>query len=166
MSETVLAVEDLSAHYGQVMALEPLALSVAQGQVVTVIGANGAGKSTLLNALMGMLPQRGYSRGRIQFQGRDIQDRDIEHRVGLGMTLVPEQRELFASMSVHDNLLLGAFRLHRRGVRDWRNTLDEVYELFPRLREREKQTAATLSGGERQMLAIGRALMARPGLLM
>ncbi|WP_345795795.1 ABC transporter ATP-binding protein [Castellaniella sp. MT123] len=164
--ETLLSVQGLSAQYGKVAALDPLDLTVGRGQIVTVIGANGAGKSTLLNALMGALPQRGHSHGKILFQGQAIQDWDIERRVGLGLTLVPERRELFASMSVHDNLLLGGFRLYRAGVRGWQDTLDEVYTLFPRLRERADQAAGTLSGGERQMLAVGRALMARPSLLM
>ncbi|WP_066458965.1 ABC transporter ATP-binding protein [Castellaniella caeni] len=164
--DTLLALRGLSASYGKVAALDPLDLTVERGQIVTVIGANGAGKSTLLNAIMGALPNRGHSRGHILFQGRDIQGWDIERRVGEGLTLVPERRELFASMSVHDNLLLGGFRLHRAGVRGWRDTLDEVYALFPRLRERAAQLAGTLSGGERQMLAVGRALMARPALLM
>ncbi|MGB6007545.1 ABC transporter ATP-binding protein [Castellaniella sp.] len=164
--DVVLSVQGLSAHYGKVAALDPLDLTVGQGRIVTVIGANGAGKSTLLNALMGALPQRGHSQGRVLFQGQAIQDWDIERRVGLGLTLVPERRELFASMSVHDNLLLGGFRLYRAGVRGWRDTLDQVYALFPRLRERADQAAGTLSGGERQMLAVGRALMARPSLLM
>src|SRR5690606_6954571 len=100
------------------------------------------------------------------FQDSEVQGWDIERRVGLGLSLVPERRELFASMSVRDNLLLGGFRLYRAGVRGWRDTLDEVYALFPRLKERSGQAAGTLSGGERQMLALGRALMARPALLM
>jgi len=165
-SETLLSVKHLSAHYGKVAALSPLDLRVDRGQIVTVIGANGAGKSTLLNAIMGALPQRGHSQGAILFQGQNIQGWDIERRVEQGLSLVPERRELFASMSVRDNLLLGGFRLYRAGVRGWRDTLDQVYTLFPRLRERAAQIAGTLSGGERQMLAVGRALMARPSLLM
>ncbi|MFT0534082.1 ABC transporter ATP-binding protein [Castellaniella hirudinis] len=164
--EALLTVQGLSAQYGKVAALDPLDLVVGRGQIVTVIGANGAGKSTLLNALMGALPQRGHSQGRVLFQGQAIQDWDIERRVGLGLSLVPEKRELFASMSVHDNLLLGGFRLYRAGQRGWQNTLDQVFDLFPRLRERARQAAGTLSGGERQMLAVGRALMAQPSLLM
>ncbi|MGB6154311.1 ABC transporter ATP-binding protein [Castellaniella sp.] len=163
---SILQVTGLTVQYGKVAALDPTDLQVGKGQIVTVIGANGAGKSTLLNALMGALPPRGQSHGSILFQGQAVQGWDIEQRVGLGLTLVPERRELFASMSVHDNLLLGGFRLHRAGVRGWRDTLDDVYALFPRLRERAGQAAGTLSGGERQMLALGRALMARPSLLM
>jgi branched-chain amino acid transport system ATP-binding protein len=165
-SESLLSVQGLSAQYGKVAALGPLDLRVERGQIVTVIGANGAGKSTLLNAIMGALPQRGHSRGAILFQGRDLQGWDIERRVEQGLSLVPERRELFASMSVRDNLLLGGFRLYRAGVKGWRDTLAEVYALFPRLQERADQAAGTLSGGERQMLAVGRALMARPALLM
>ncbi|HEX7387274.1 MAG TPA: ABC transporter ATP-binding protein [Castellaniella sp.] len=164
--DVLLSVQALSAHYGNVLALSPLNLEVQRGQIVTVIGANGAGKSTLLNAIMGALPQRGHSRGAVLFQGQDVQGWDIERRVGRGMSLVPERRELFASMSVRDNLLLGGFRLYRAGVKGWRDTLTEVYALFPRLKERAEQAAGTLSGGERQMLAVGRALMARPALLM
>ena len=162
----LLAVRGLSAHYGKVAALDPIDLTVGRGEIVTVIGANGAGKSTLLGAIMGALPARGHSRGSILFQGEEVQGWDIERRVGQGLSLVPERRELFASMPVRDNLLLGGFRLHRSGVRGWRDTLDEVYALFPRLKERAAQAAGTLSGGERQMLALGRALMARPALLM
>jgi len=164
--QPVLSVRGLSAHYGKVAALDPVDLTVGRGQIVTVIGANGAGKSTLLGAIMGALPKRGHSSGEIFFNGEAVQGRDIEDRVALGMSLVPERRELFASMTVRENLLLGGFRLYRAGVADWRATLDEVYALFPRLRERATQAAGTLSGGERQMLAVGRALMARPALLM
>src|SRR5690606_1049221 len=124
------------------------------------------GKSTLLNAIMGALPSGGRSRGAVDFLGHAVHDWPIERKVAHGMTLVPERRELFGSMSVEDNLLLGGFRLYRGGVRDWRDTLEQVFELFPRLRERARQQAGTLSGGERQMLAVGRALMARPRLLM
>ncbi len=167
MMDELLAVRGLSARYGRVAALDALDLRVRQGQIVTVIGTNGAGKSTLLNAIMGALPRNGHSDGVISFKGQDIQDLGMEHRVGLGLSLVPERRELFGSMSVRENLLLGGYRLYSGHVRGWRDTLEgTVYALFPRLRERAGQAAATLSGGERQMLAIGRALMARPSLLM
>lgn len=162
----VLAVDGLSAHYGKVAALAPVAIRVARGQIVTVIGGNGAGKSTLLNAIMGALPTGGRSQGSVVYLGQGVQDWEIERRVGQGMSLVPERRELFGSMSVEDNLLLGGFRLYRAGVAGWRDMLDEVYALFPRLKERRAQQAGTLSGGERQMLAVGRALMAQPRLLM
>lgn len=162
----VLAVRSLSVDYGKVAALDGLSIRVGPGQIVTVIGGNGAGKSTLLNAIMGALPSGGRSRGAVDFLGHAVHDWPIERKVAHGMTLVPERRELFGSMSVEDNLLLGGFRLYRGGVRDWRDTLEQVFQLFPRLRERARQQAGTLSGGERQMLAVGRALMARPRLLM
>jgi len=127
-----------------------------------VIGPNGAGKSTLLNAVMGVLP----SKGAIRFEGAALGARGIEARVQAGMSLVPEKRELFATMSVEDNLRLGAFRFRRQGRAAATAGLDTVFTLFPRLRERSRQAAGTLSGGERQMLAMGRALMARPRLLM
>jgi len=127
-----------------------------------VIGPNGAGKSTLLNALMGALP----SRGRLDYGGKPVMLRSLEERVMLGMALVPETRALFGTMSVEDNLLLGAWRQFRLGAKDSSKALGEVYMLFPRLRERRAQLAGTLSGGERQMLAVGRALMGRPALLM
>jgi branched-chain amino acid transport system ATP-binding protein len=160
---TILKVEDLCVAYGKVEAVQKVSLDVAEGAIVTVIGPNGAGKTTLLNAVMGLLP----SRGRIDYKGEDITRRSIEARVADGLCLVPEKRELFGPMSVADNLLLGAYAWRRSGGGAERQTvLDEVYALFPRLKERRKQRAATLSGGERQMLAIGRALMSRPKLLM
>ena len=132
------------------------------GKIVTVIGPNGAGKTTMLSAIMGLLP----SRGEIEFQGEVQRDIEVEHLVAMGMTLVPEKRELFGEMSVEDNLLLGAFMRYRAGERDQGKTMDQVFGTFPRLRERRAQLAGTLSGGERQMLAVGRALMAKPKLLM
>ena len=129
-----------------------------EGGLVTVIGPNGAGKSTLLNAIMGVLP----SRGAIRFDGAALGAAGIEARVERGMALVPEKRELFATMTVADNLLLGGFRFRRQAGGE----LERVYALFPRLKERRAQQAGTLSGGERQMLAMGRALMAKPRLLM
>lgn len=165
-NNNILQVAGLVAQYGPVAALEPIDLTVSKGQIVTVIGANGAGKSTLLNSIMGSLPQRGHSKGLVKFLGLEVQNWDIERRVASGISLVPERRELFASMTVKENLLLGGFRLYRAGVADWRDTLKDVYDLFPRLKERQGQAAGTLSGGERQMLAVGRALMARPDLLM
>lgn len=161
-----LAVAALQASYGQVPALEGIELSVLPGQVATVIGPNGAGKSTLLNAIAGALPASGQARGVLRLGGEDISRWPIERRVGAGLCLVPEKRELFGSMSVADNLLLGSWRRHRRGEAQPADQLGPVYELFPRLRERRLQAAATLSGGERQMLAIGRALMAKPSVLM
>lgn len=162
----ILQVTDLSARYGKVTAVAGASLMVARGSIVTVIGANGAGKSTLLNAIMGSLPSNGSCAGGVQYLGSEIGTWAVERRVGDGISLVPESRELFASMTVEDNLLLGGFRLYRAGKHGWRETINEVYELFPRLRERKGQLAGTLSGGERQMLAVGRALMAQPQLLM
>jgi branched-chain amino acid transport system ATP-binding protein len=155
----LLAIETLSVAYGRVEAVTGVSLTVAAGEIVTVIGANGAGKSTLLNAAMGLLP----ARGRIAFDGRDVSQVEAEDRVGLGLCLVAEKRELFASMTVEDNLILGAFRTGRSLAAE---TLADVFERFPRLKERRGQLAGTLSGGERQMLAMGRALMSRPRLLM
>ncbi len=166
VDQPLLNVTGLNARYGKVAALTPTDLRVMAGHIVTVIGANGAGKSTLLNALMGALPTGGLANGLIEFDGQDVSGWSVERRVSAGLCLVPEKRELFASMSVKDNLMLGGFRRYRAGESGWQFTLDEVYDIFPRLRERERQQAGTLSGGERQMLAIGRALMAKPRLLL
>ncbi len=157
-----LRIESLRAGYGRAEVLHGITLTAPPGSVITVIGPNGAGKSTLLNALMGVIPARGL----LHFEGQDIADMALEERVMLGMALVPERRELFGSMPVEDNLILGAWRQVRMRNRNWRDALDEVYGLFPRLKERRAQLAGTLSGGERQMLAVGRALMSRPRLLM
>ncbi|MBS0454339.1 MAG: ABC transporter ATP-binding protein [Proteobacteria bacterium] len=162
MSHPLLRVSDLHAGYGRAEVLHGIALDAPEGSVITVIGPNGAGKSTLLNALMGVLP----ARGNIEFMGQSISEFTLEERVMLGMALVPEKRELFGTMPVEDNLVLGAFRQVRLRNARWREQLDAVYELFPRLKERRTQQAGTLSGGERQMLAVGRALMSRPKLLM
>ncbi|MGI9152510.1 MAG: ABC transporter ATP-binding protein, partial [Rubrivivax sp.] len=126
------------------------------------IGPNGAGKSTTLNALMGALP----SRGQVVFDGQDLAEATLEERVMMGLALVPEKRELFGTMPVEDNLILGGYRAMKLRVPNWRSELERVYGLFPRLKERRAQLAGTLSGGERQMLAVGRALMSRPKLLM
>ncbi|MEI2417230.1 ABC transporter ATP-binding protein [Orrella sp. JC864] len=166
VSDIVLSTDELSARYGKVHALTGATLRVPRGTIVTVIGANGAGKSTLLNAIMGSLPTSGNAAGRVAYAGQDVGGWPVERRVAAGMSLVPERRELFGSMSVQDNLLLGGFRRYRARERGWRDTLDEVYDIFPRLRERARQQAGTLSGGERQMLAVGRALMAKPDVLM
>ncbi|HWI81009.1 ABC transporter ATP-binding protein [Ramlibacter sp.] len=157
----LLRIAGLHAGYGRAEVLHGLDLDAPAGSVVTVIGPNGAGKSTLLNTLMGMLP----ARGGVLFDGQDIGGAALEERVMLGMALVPERRELFGSMPVEDNLALGAWPQVRRH-RPWRARLDDVYAIFPRLHERRRQLAGTLSGGERQMLAVGRALMAGPRLLM
>jgi branched-chain amino acid transport system ATP-binding protein len=164
----VLEITDLSVAYGQVAAVVNARLSVGQGQIVTVIGPNGAGKTTLLSAIVGVLPANGSARGTIRFDRDTVNAAEvsIERMVASGMVLVPERRELFGEMSVADNLLLGAFQRYRSGQRDHMQTVEEVFALFPRLRERSMQLAGTLSGGERQMLAVGRALMAKPKLLM
>jgi branched-chain amino acid transport system ATP-binding protein len=159
----ILEVGDLCVGYGKVEALHHVSLKVRAGEIVTVIGPNGAGKTTLLSAIMGLLPQ---GSGRVSFLGSSSGGIEVERMVAMGMTLVPEKRELFGEMSVEDNLLLGAFMRRRLGHRDDAATMAEVYGIFPRLRERRDQLAGTLSGGERQMLAVGRALMAKPKLLM
>jgi branched-chain amino acid transport system ATP-binding protein len=158
----LLEVRDLRVAYGKVEALHGASLTVDEGCIVTVIGPNGAGKTTLLGALMGLLP----SRGAIMLHGADAMRRSVEQRVADGLCLVPERRELFAAMTVADNLELGAFQRFRSGDKGIAATRAEVYQRFPRLAERRRQIAATLSGGERQMLALGRALMAKPRLLM
>ena len=161
-NDALLSVRQVCVDYGKVRAVTDAALEVRAGQIVTVIGPNGAGKSTLLNAIMGVLP---ISQGELHFNGGRVVG-GIEKRVASGMCLVPEKRELFTTMTVQDNLLLGAHvHLDRLG-RGAKSQQDHVYALFPRLLERRLQLAGTLSGGERQMLAIGRALMARPRLLM
>ena len=162
MAELLLNVRDLYAGYGKAEVLHGLTLTARAVKVITVIGPNGAGKSTLLNALMGALP----ARGTIEYDGRPIGLLSLEERVMLGVALVPETRALFGTMSVEDNLLLGAYRQVRLGNKDTAGARDKVFTLFPRLTERRTQLAGTLSGGERQMLAIGRALMSRPRLLM
>jgi branched-chain amino acid transport system ATP-binding protein len=160
VSAPLLAIDRVSVAYGKVEAVRSVSLQVAAGRVVTVIGANGAGKTTLLNAIMGLLDQDGA----ISFEGRDLRRTRVEDRVAAGLVLVPERRELFGSLTVEDNLRLGSFRHRRHHQID--AELDKVYARFPRLRERHRQLAGTLSGGERQMLALGRALMSRPRLLM
>ncbi|WP_437880342.1 ABC transporter ATP-binding protein [Pseudomonas sp. LRF_L74] len=162
ITKPLLEVKDLCVSYGKVQALSDASLSVGEGQIVTVIGPNGAGKTTLLSAIMGVLG----SRGQVSFDGTLEAVPEVEVLVGRGLGLVPEKRELFGSMSVEDNLRLGGFMRYRKGDKYLEGTLQEVYSLFPRLFERRKQQSATLSGGERQMLAVGRALMAKPKLLM
>ena len=164
----ILEVQGLSVAYGKVAAINSASLKVDAGQIVTVIGPNGAGKTTLLAAIIGALPPNGSARGRVQFETErvDASELVIERMVARGMALVPERRELFGEMSVSDNLLLGAFQRYRSGHRDQAHTMEDVFTLFPRLRDRRTQLAGTLSGGERQMLAVGRALMAKPKLLM
>jgi branched-chain amino acid transport system ATP-binding protein len=159
VSEPLLSVADMHVAYGRVEAVHGVSLAVPKATIVTVIGANGAGKTTLLNAIMGVMK----GKGSVEFDRRPITDLSLEARVANGLCLVPERRELFASMPVEDNLLLGGFRRSRP---ERSQALYETYARFPRLQERRRQLAGTLSGGERQMLAMGRALMARPRLLM
>lgn len=158
ISDPILKVKDLHVSYGHVEAISGIDLQVGEGQIVSVIGANGAGKSTLMGAIMGALP----ARGDLEYAGVSLAHQSLETRVAAGMTLVPERRELFGSMSVADNLQLGAYTKRAEQL----DRLMAVYQRFPRLRERQQQLAATLSGGEQQMLAIGRALMASPRLLL
>ena len=157
MTTPILKVQQLHAGYGKAEVLHGINLEAAKGGVITVIGPNGAGKSTFLNSLMGILPAQGM----IEFNGQSINELTLEERVMQGISLVPEKRELFNTMTVEDNLVLGGYRQMRLGNAEWRMRLDDVYDLFPRLKERRVQEAGTLSGGERQMLAVGRALMSR-----
>jgi branched-chain amino acid transport system ATP-binding protein len=158
---TLLSVTDLHVSYGKVEAISGVSLEMQAGNIVTVIGPNGAGKTTLLAALMGLLPSKGES----WYDAQDLGILSTEERVRRGICLVPERRELFTEMTVADNLVLGAYT--RWGDREAvQRDLQEVYERFPRLSERRGQLAATLSGGERKMLALGRALMAKPRLLL
>ena len=159
MSAPILAIDAVSVAYGKVEAVRGVSLSMQPGSIVTVIGANGAGKTTLLNAVMGILP----ASGSMMFSGTALDGDAIEERVAMGMALVPERRELFGSMTVDDNLALGGFRTT---AAERAQSLAQVFARFPRLEERRSQLAGTLSGGERQMLAMGRALMGRPRLLM
>jgi branched-chain amino acid transport system ATP-binding protein len=161
MSAAMLEIADLHVSYGHVDAVRGVSLSLMPGQIVSVIGPNGAGKTTLLGAAMGLLP----SKGGLRFEGEDLHSLDVESRVERGLCLVPEKRELFGELSVLDNLLLGAYT-KRTGRAEVQRRLDKVYARFPRLLERRTQRSDTLSGGERQMLALGRALMSQPRLLM
>lgn len=158
MTAPLLQLKDIRVSYGRAEVVHGISLEVASGSIVSVIGANGAGKTTLLNATMGVIP----SSGTILYRGTPV-PHSVEGRVQAGMCLVPERRELFTTMSVEDNLALGGFL---RTADERRETLEDVYKRFPRLKERRTQIAGTLSGGERQMLALGRALMSRPKLLL
>lgn len=156
----MLRIEDLRAGYGELEILHGIDLEVHEGEVVALIGANGAGKTTTLKAISGVVRA---SSGSITFDGQSIHNRQPRQIVSEGLIQVPEGRKLFPELSVRDNLFLGSYR---RGRSEANDTVDEVFELFPLLRERTDQTAGTLSGGEQQMLAIGRALMGKPRLLM
>ena len=152
----------LTVGYGKANVLHGVDIDLAQGSIVSLIGPNGAGKTTLLMALMGLL----RSSGEVTYLGQSMRNIDVEDRVARGLCLVPERRELFSDMTVGDNLALGRFSGWLNRDRDFQATLDDVFKRFPRLKERLSKNAGTLSGGERQMLALGRALMARPKVLM
>ena len=163
-SQNILEIEDVHTYYGSIQALKGISLEVKDGEIVTLIGANGAGKSTTLRSINGLNSPR---RGRIRFQGRDITYASAHDIVEQGISQSPEGRRLFPRMSVLENLEMGTFQRADRGNRKRvSEDLERVYELFPRLNERKHQKAGTLSGGEQQMVAIGRALMARPKLLL
>ena len=158
----MLKVTDIEVFYGRIQALSGVSLTVEQGEIVTLIGANGAGKTTVLRSISGL--QR-LVKGRIEFQGKDISKTAPEDLVGMGLSHVPEGRHVFPGLTVYENLEIGATTWNK-GKANLNEELDKVYALFPRLKERNKQLAWSLSGGEQQMLAIGRALMARPKLLL
>jgi branched-chain amino acid transport system ATP-binding protein len=161
MTTPLLRIDGLRAGYGKVEVLHGVSLSVPEGNMVAIVGPNGAGKTTLMGAVMGLLPRSG---GDVHYNGTTAGT--TEALVAAGAVLVPERRALFADMSVEDNLQLGFYVRRRAGERDVQPSLREVFAIFPRLQERRRQLAGTLSGGERQMLALGRALMARPKLLL
>ena len=162
--KTMLRVEKLNIFYGRVQVLWEIDLEVAAGEIVAIIGPNGAGKSTLLRAITGLLPKNS---GRIFFRDEDIGAVPVEKRVGLGLAMIPEGREVFADLSVAKNLRMGAYhRLGRKAEREINEDIDHIYKMFPILSARAAQKAGTLSGGEQQMLAVGRALMARPKMIL
>lgn len=157
----MLKIEDVHVYYGNIHALKGVSMDIQQGEIVTLIGANGAGKTTLLKTISGLLKPKS---GKIECEGQSISGKKAQAIVKMGISHVPEGRRIFANMSVQENLELGAFlRKDKEGIR---KDYEKVFQLFPRLKERRKQQAGTLSGGEQQMLAIGRALMARPKLLL
>jgi branched-chain amino acid transport system ATP-binding protein len=161
MPETMLKVTDLKVHYGAIQALKGISFEVARGEIITLIGSNGAGKSTTLNGISNVVKKSG---GKVTFNGQDVSAMAPDRLVASGLVQVPEGRRIFANLSVRDNLEMGAYsRKDRQGIKD---DFDEVYGIFPRLKERAKQIAGTLSGGEQQMLAMGRALMSKPTLLL
>lgn len=156
----MLDVKDLNVYYGKIHAIKNISLTVEEGELVSLIGANGAGKTSLLTAIMGQIP----STGQISFEGQAVHGNGTMEIVRNGMTMVPEGRRVFPRTSVMDNLLLGAYS--RKDKENIKGDLNEIFEMFPRLLERKNQLAGTLSGGEQQMLAMGRALMSRPRLLL
>jgi len=157
---TELVITGLAAHYGPIQALKGVNVIVAAGELVALVGANGAGKTTLMRTLSGVLPA---SAGAVTYDGQEITGLSPDARVRLGISQVPEGRQVFGPMSVEDNLMLGAYTRPRREIAD---SLAHVYDMFPRLEQRHQQQAGTLSGGEQQMLALSRALMAKPKLLL
>lgn len=160
----LLKIRNLSTHYGKIRALDGISMHIWEGEIVSLIGANGAGKSTLLNNISGVV---NVSSGTIAFNGEEIIKKRPEERVSLGISQIPEGRQIFNSFTVFDNIMLGAYLRHRReDKKEIQSDLKEVFETFPILEERKKQRAGTLSGGEQQMLAIARGLMAKPRLLM
>ena len=156
----MLDVKDLNVYYGKIHAIKNISLTVEEGELVSLIGANGAGKTSLLTAIMGQIP----STGQISFEGEAVQGNGTMEIVRNGMTMVPEGRRVFPRTSVMDNMLLGAYS--RKDKENVKGDLNKIFEMFPRLLERKNQLAGTLSGGEQQMLAMGRALMSRPRLLL
>jgi branched-chain amino acid transport system ATP-binding protein len=161
MPEEMLTVQDLKINYGAIRALKGISFEVAKGEIITLIGSNGAGKSTTLNGISSVIKKSG---GKVTFNGQDISAMPPDRLVASGLVQVPEGRRIFANLSVRDNLEMGAYsRKDRQGIKD---DFDVVYGIFPRLKERAKQVAGTLSGGEQQMLAMGRALMSKPVLLL
>ena len=159
-TEPMLEVRGLDAHYGRIQALRGINLAVDKGEIVALVGSNGAGKSTLLRVISGVQPA---SAGSVRFEGHDITGLAADRRVRLGISQVPEGRQVFGPMSVEDNLLLGGFTRTRAEIAA---DLESMYDLFPALKAKRRDTAGTLSGGQQQMLAVGRALMARPRLLL
>lgn len=163
MEESILKVDDINVYYGSIHAIKGISFEVRQGEIVTLIGANGAGKSTTLNTISGLLRTQ---TGGVSFLGRDISKTPAHLLVKMGLAQVPEGRRIFLHMTVRENLELGAFTRTEQGPAALESDIEMVYELFPRLRERRRQVAGTLSGGEQQMLAMARGLMSRPKLLM
>ena len=161
MSETLLKVENLNVYYGMIQALKGISFEVYRGEIVSLIGANGAGKTTMMQSVVGIIPKKS---GSVIFDGKDITKTPCHKIVQLGMTQVPEGRRIFQELSVYENLMMGAYTV--RNQQRFKEDLESVFQRFPRLAERRNQIAGTLSGGEQQMLAMSRALMIRPKLLM
>ena len=157
----MLEVKDLQVYYGVICALKGISFEVNEGEIVTLIGANGAGKTTTMQSVVGLIPARA---GTITFEGKDITKTPCHKIVHLGMTQVPEGRRIFQELTVYENLMMGAYSMKNQS--GFKNDLEAIYERFPRLAERKNQIAGTLSGGEQQMLAMGRAIMSHPKLLM